>query len=268
MQEFKELNLINENLFLSLIHYFTHVEKVNDIKHDKLQEYFDTFQNNQLDNDLVKYILNIVLLCKASEDHVHLKNIFITISSDIREYLDSLNNYDDIPVYKFLHYKRLYGVDPIIGCFPLSRFKENHTSESLRHISTHTWIYHCAKCPFWYNILNNFPYTWTLCDKTHAIIFDNNNSEESDTELGYELDMDIDSYFHQMYCLEFDEQSIETQLKSTRDLLPRHATNDFIQFMANNQKSPCIIKNLQCFYNTANTANTANNYFELLTNII
>lgn len=193
----------DKQLFDAIIQYFILIEKISDIKLDKINFYYFNFISNELDNDILKYLLSVVLLCKSSHpQHVNLKTIYVTINEDIKNFIHNLTDYQDIPLYKFLHYKRIYGIDPIISTFNLSRF---HLNSDLPHLLTFNWLYFASFSPLWNLILNNFTEDWSYDHANKKIIFPSVEEEE---------------LFNEYYCLEHDEQSLDTQEKCTLHIAP------------------------------------------------
>lgn len=205
---------LTKDIYDAIIYYFIHVESINDIKADKIDFYYNSFINNSLDNELLKYILSTVLLCKSSSSRVNLKNLYISLNCDIKEYINDLSNYDDIPLYRFLYYKRLYPIDPNIATFHLSRFD---IKLDLSTLLTHDWLYYASKCPLWNTILNNFTDNWYYNHNDKTISFSIVEEEEE---------------FYNLYCLEHDEQPYETQQKCTINCLHVHP-NEFINSFHN-----------------------------------
>lgn len=152
---------------------------------------FQNYQDNELSDNILKYIISLILLCEISETDVNvkLKQVYKTISYEQQNYIDHLSDYRNIETDYILHHKREYGVNPIIGLFNLKRYNVSNLWTML----THHWIYYSSKTPLWNRILCDWDENWSYDHKNKKINMKN-----------------IDDY-DEAFCLYHDEQSKEIQ---------------------------------------------------------
>ena len=192
---------INKDLHRTIIQYFTQVEKIALHSSEIITKLYEEFILNKLDNNLLKYILGIIMICKADEGLVNKKKIYLTIDDDIRKYNKYLSDYNGISTYDILPKKRIYGVHQIIGLFSLSRYDVG----SLRDILAYHSHYYGSFTPFWKNVLNDFDEHWDCDHDACKIKFSN---------------MECEEYFNETFCLEHDEQSLHTQNQAIGSISP------------------------------------------------
>jgi len=103
------------------------------------------------------------------------------------------DKYELSQIYKTLKQKRKYSISKNIGCFELERYKYN-----LNNMFWYNWEYFAYKSPLWKKRFDK--YKIKVDDKNKKIIF---------------LDEEQEEKFYEEYNYEPDEQSKETQEKST-----------------------------------------------------
>jgi hypothetical protein len=185
---------IDSILYNVLIHYFINVENVN-LYQDKLNELYNDYINNELNNCIITYIIYIIFICHVDQKDVNLKKIYHTINDDIKNYYISLSNYQDIKTYNILSQKRLYGVNDLLSIFHLSR--DNLDKQlSLSKLITFHGYYFSSYSPLWNKILYDIDENWSYDHNNYQIIF---TSE------------DIKEIFENGFNLEHDEQPLDIQ---------------------------------------------------------
>ena len=103
--------------------------------------------------------------------------------------------------HKILKYKRLYEIDDSIGCFPLAREKVNSMIDILRY----NWEFYAYRTPLWKKRIDSFG--GIVDEETKKIIFE----DEEKLEL-----------FYESFGLEPDEQSLDIQNKSVKDIAKKN----------------------------------------------
>jgi len=118
--------------------------------------------------------------------------------SDATCYKES--KYDNVnTVYKTLELRRKYGISSNIGCFRLARDNVNLNNEFWYH-----WEYYAYNCPLWKSRFDK--YKINVDDEKKEIVFEDEDEYEE---------------FYELYQYEPDEQSKQTQEKSTKVLKKR-----------------------------------------------
>lgn len=184
----------NSELFEVITSYFENVEKVPLKK--GCTEVFDEFLRNELDNDVTKYLLCIIIHCKTMEHDINISNVYITPSDDIRQYIEELNDYSGIQSYDILKVKRLYGVDPAI--MSDKELARHHLDTSMHTALVWHWSYYASRTPYWEEKFNEIEGAWARDDNKKQIRFHSETGEEECEE---------------RYGMEFDEQDVQTKQK-------------------------------------------------------
>ena len=192
---------IDSILYNVLIHYFINVEKVT-LYEDTLNDSYNEFINNELNNCIIKYIIYIIFLCHVNEKQVNLKKIYLVINEQIRNYIDNLSNYQDIKLYNILSTKRLYGVNDLLSIFHLSRDGLDKQL-SLSKLITFYGYYFSSYSPLWNRILYDIDEKWTYDHTNYQIIFTSERKKE---------------IFENGFNLEHDEQPLDVQNLAIKSL--------------------------------------------------
>ncbi len=135
------------------------------------------------------------------------KNITYQVSMDRLNEIESTDNtcyneskYEGVnTVYKTLALRRKYGISSNIGCFKLARDGVDLNNEFWYH-----WEYYAYRCPLWKSRFDK--YKINVDDEKKEIVFEDEDEYEE---------------FYELYGYEPDEQSKETQEKSTKVLKKR-----------------------------------------------
>lgn len=191
---------INKELYNTLLKYFKDEEKIT-LDDDKINDAYDSFISNELDNDNIKYILNIILLCITDESEIQQKKINILPDEEVRIYINELCDYTGIIKWKILEQKRIYGISEELGMFELERFKLEQLD--LGKQLAMDWIYYASHTPYWREKLDQFDNNWTYDIYNKKVEFTSIEKEEE---------------FEEIYCLEHDEQSKEIQDKAIKNI--------------------------------------------------
>ena len=115
-------------------------------------------------------------------------------------YFKNTNNILNSEPYQVLKNKRKYEINSNIGCFLNTR------SYNKSNILLNYWEYYCSRSPIWKERFLKYKCKFT--DKNPVFIND-----------------DILENFYDKYGFEPDEQSKETQLKSTREIKKNNVKN-------------------------------------------
>ena len=185
---------IDSILYNVLIHYFINVENVNLYK-DRLNDLYNHYINNDLNNCIIKYIIYIIFICHVDEKEVNLKKFYHTINDEIKNYFIYLSDYQDIKVYDILCKKRLYGVHDLLSIFHLSRDTLDKQLSLSKLIAFHGY-YFSSYSPLWNKILCDIDENWTYDNSNYQIIFSSEDKKE---------------IFENRFNLEHDEQPLDIQ---------------------------------------------------------
>jgi len=185
---------IDSILYDVLINYFINVENVH-LYQDKLYDLYNDYINNELNNCIIKYIIYIIFICHVNPKDVNLKKIYHTINDEIKNYLISLSDFQDIRTHNILCQKRLYGVNDILSIFYLSRDNLDKQLSLSKLIAFHGY-YLSSYSPLWNKILCDIDENWSYDHSNYQIIFSSEDKKE---------------IFENGFNLEHDEQPLDIQ---------------------------------------------------------
>ena len=205
------LRSIDKNLFENIVYYTKHILNIKSSREvfEILVQYFAhkmevevddgvfEFINVRMDGHDMHYILAMIMHLKLDKDHFTDKNIFTLPSKNDLQWIKDTQEYD-IVSHKILSQKRLYEIDDNIGWFNLARQNVSSMLDTLRF----QWEYYAFNTPIWNKRMNKF--NATINHKTKKIDFLN----DEDLEL-----------FYENFGLEPDEQSLNVQNMSTKDII-------------------------------------------------
>ncbi len=163
-----------------------------------------TLNNNDTDNYLntINYenkhhiILTSICYFQLELKEIN-KRLIIKKYNEIQygSYFKDTNNNSKIIPYNVLKYKREYGINEMIGCF----LNTTHKPINKNDILLNNWEYYCNFSPIWKERF--IKYKCIFKDKNPIFMND-----------------DLLDDFYELYGYEPDEQSRETQLKSTKKI--------------------------------------------------
>ena len=142
------------------------------------------------------------------------KNVSYNVSGEALKEIELSNatcysesKYENVnTVYKTLKLRRIYGISSNIGCFKLSRDNVDLNNEFWYH-----WEYYAYNCPLWKSRFDK--YNIKVNDEKKEIVFEDEDEREE---------------FYELYGYEPDEQSKETQEKSTK-VLKKRKLNEWLE---------------------------------------
>ncbi len=185
----------NEKTLIELIQEVRDVNiQLNDNYNNKLHQlYYHSVKLESKNTKNVSYNVSIEAL----------NNVKLTNNTCYNEskYGDHVNT-----VYKTLALRRKYGISSNIGCFKLAR-----DSLDLNNAFWYNWEYYAYKCPLWK--LRFDKYNIRVDNEKKEIVFEDEDEYEK---------------FYELYQYEPDEQSKETQEKSTK-VLKKRKLNEWLQ---------------------------------------
>jgi len=187
-------NSIKRKNINNICYYFNKLE-LNDIL-AVYEKYFNKKQNlNSFYKDK-KHILLSKFCKKLYKCKINYKKIDHFIEENLNKYLKT----HDIP-RKILLNNRYYGIKDNIGCFKSNR------SDNFVNDFRYNWLYYASQSEIWKMRLISYGKIekWSKIDNdfTHNPVFKNEDLQEK---------------FFSEYGLEPDEQSLEVQLKSTKNI--------------------------------------------------
>ena len=158
------------------------------------------FIETRMDGHDLEYMLAMILHLNMPERDFVYKNIFTLPTKKELLWIKETQEYD-IECHKILKYKRLYEIDDSIGCFPLAREKVDSMIDMLRN----NWEFYAYRTPLWKKRIDNFG--GIVDEETKKIIFE----DEEKLEL-----------FYESFGLEPDEQSLDIQNKSAKEITKKN----------------------------------------------
>jgi len=186
----KMLDCTSSEKFLGLINYFEKIEGAT-IIHENVKSELPEY------SDFEHYIYYALVLMFNHEYNENIKKIYSTLNNDEKDNIVNINKKDDVqPKYKTLRYKRLFKIAKGIGCFNLTR------GNNIKNKMNYHWLYYASDNYYWKNILDKYKYK-----KDHI-----------KKEIKFETDDMLEEFSENHGFLEPDEQSLETQEKSTCDI--------------------------------------------------
>uniref|UniRef100_A0A6C0KAF6 Uncharacterized protein n=1 Tax=viral metagenome TaxID=1070528 RepID=A0A6C0KAF6_9ZZZZ len=177
--------------------------------------------------DLLKEVKNVNIVLHNNYDHLHQlyyhsikgeaikkRSVSYNVGVDAIKQLEltdetcyNESKYENVnTVYKTLAMRRKYGINSNIGCFKLARDEVDLNNEFWYH-----WEYYAYRCPLWKSRFDK--YKIKIDDENKEIIFEDEDEYEE---------------FYELYQYEPDEQSKETQEKSTK-ILKKRKLNEWLE---------------------------------------
>ena len=183
--------LFKEEKINELIHLFEEVKNVNIVLNENYENklhqfYYYAVKENIKRKKNISYQVSLEAI----------KEMELTDSTCYNEskYGEHVNT-----VYKTLALRRKYGISSNIGCFKLARDGLDLNNEFWYH-----WEYYAYNCPIWKSRFDK--YKIKISDENKEIVFEDEDEYEE---------------FYELYGYEPDEQTRETQEKSTKVLKKR-----------------------------------------------
>ena len=183
---------------------------------EKLKKIIQDFRGEKLIlNDNYNDILHQLYYHSIKEQNKIKKNVTYNVSEDAVNHLKSTDDtcYNESKygehvntVYKTLTLRRKYGVSSNIGCFKLARDNVDLKNEFWYH-----WEYYAYRCPLWKSRFDKCKIN--IDDEKKEIVFEDEDEYEE---------------FYELYGYEPDEQSKETQEKSTK-VLKKRKLNEWLE---------------------------------------
>ena len=197
------------------------IKLINAIKQKKknaIAYYLNKIQDNEKIIELLNVVLKKKIIINEQYSNIYHQLLVVLIGdnknkskskvcykivlkkelSKIKETDEGCRNYgrqkDVSYVYKTLHKRRLYSISSNIGCFKLCR-----DDIDLNNMFWYHWEYYAYKCPLWKDRFDKCKIK--INNKKQTIDFNDNDEYEE---------------FYEEYGYEPDEQSKETQEKSTK----------------------------------------------------
>lgn len=151
--------------------------------------------------DMKHIILALIIHMTLRAEKINIKQVFIQTSKEELDYINEINERNR-SFYHLLENKREFQIYPDIGSFNLPRFEQD---ESMETMYLYHWDYYAYNCPLWKERFN---------ENKHRL-------NELTKEVEFKNDIEQDR-FYDMYGLDHDDQSIETQQCSTMNIEITH----------------------------------------------
>ena len=186
-------NLVDEEVIINLLKDVKSTNIVLNDNYDHLHQlYYHSIKDDSKKKKSVSY--------NVGEEAI--KQVELTDATCYNE-----SKYESVnTVYKTLALRRRYGINSNIGCFKLARDDVNLNNEFWYH-----WEYYAYRCPLWKSRFDE--YKVKVDDESKEIIFEDEDEYEE---------------FYELYGYEPDEQSKETQEKSTK-VLKKRKLNEWLK---------------------------------------
>ena len=203
------------------IAYYLHVHKDYSEVYDLIVCYFKDIRGMELGklkihdmnhNDKRRICLALIMYLYNDASNINKRAIFRRyIHNHYKKEIDDSNILTQ-PIYKTLLNKRKYSISDKLGCFNLARY---YSDIPINKILWYHWEYYAYRTPLWKERFDK--YNIIVDHKNHTINFVDENEEEE---------------FYEQYNYEPDEQSLEIQMRSIREI-PQIGFNSWCKYIKN-----------------------------------
>ena len=206
-EKYKELVLaLNAKQYPDIVYHASNIEP-NKL-YTLVQKYFVTRHKlslRELDLNIIPYknkfhiILALIIHLQKPEEEIMLDSTHYICCKGDFTWIKNINMKVVKPLYRTLGRNRLYTISPNIGCFNLCRFDKRYPNS--KHLLGFKWQYFASFTPVWQKRFARY----------HAV------RNRSSFEMSFPTDDEFET-FSERYDYEPDEQSLNVQLKSIRDI--------------------------------------------------